>query len=324
MFSLKSFAYCVDKFFFEEKPTEGISLFRIIWISIILINYIFDYQNLSDFYGPDALISLDTVKGQFAFFHANLFHLSDGSYEFTNGLYIFYGFAILSSLIGFYTRPSLIAVLFCMVSFHQRNIWTLSSSEVLMRIVTILLIFTPCGHSFSVDSLVGKFFKKFKKKRNAPVWGQRLIQIQLSVVYLWTAWHKLKGETWFDGTALYYATRIENLTNFSVPYILDSLMCLKFMTWGTLLLEFSLGLLIWFKEFRKPLILLGFIFHLGIEFIMSIPFFEWIMVALLLNFYTPEEYRHFFNKIRIVIIKTVRSAAVNDEIKRRIISIIRF
>jgi hypothetical protein len=324
MFSIKSLVYHLDKFFFEEKPTEGISFFRIIWMVIILINYIFDFQNLSDIYGPDALISLETVKDQFPFFHANLFHLSDGSHRFVIGLYFFYGIVIVSSLIGFYTRPSLVAVLICMVSFHQRNIWTLSSSEVLIRIITILLIFTPCGHSFSLDSVIGKIFKKFKKKRNSPVWGQRLIQIQLSVVYLWTAWHKLKGETWFEGTAIYYATRIENLTNFTIPYVLDSLIFIKLMTWGTLLLEFSLGILIWFKEFRKPLIFIGVIFHLGIELIMSIPFFEWIMMALLMNFFSPEEYRQFFNKVRFLIIKLIQNTVVSDEFKKRIISIIRF
>jgi hypothetical protein len=324
MFSFKLLIHSLDKFFFEEKPTEGISFFRVIWISIIFFYYLIDGHNISDFYGPHALISLDTVREQFPYFHANIFHLSNGSYEFTYSLYIFYGIALICSFLGFYTKTSLVAVLFCMVSFHQRNIWALSSSEVLMRTMTILLIFTPCGNSFSVDSIIGKYFKKSKKKRNASVWGLRLIQIQLSVVYIWTAWHKLKGDTWFDGTAVYYATRIDNLTNFPLPYLLDSMTFLKLATWGTLLIEFSLGILIWFKEFRIFLIIIGIIFHLSIEYLMSIPFFEWYMIALLLNFFTPEEYRYYYGKIRFLMMNFIRNSSLSDAFKKRVIEVLRF
>ena len=131
-------------------------------------------------------------------------------------------------------------------------------------------------------------------------WALRLIQIQVSVVYLWTVWYKLTGVDWVDGTALYYATRLEDMTNFSLPIFLDSIVFVKIMTWGTLLLELALGTLIWSEKFRKPLILLGLAFHLGIEYLMSIPFFEIYMMALLLLFYSPEELRAFVWRVEIL------------------------
>jgi hypothetical protein len=148
----------------------------------------------------------------------------------------------------------------------------------------------------SFDSLLSRHYEQFKRPRVAPLWTWRLIQIQLSVVYLWTFWHKLKGDSWIDGTAVYYATRLETMTNFTIPYLMDSMTFLKYLTWGTLIAEFSLGALIWFDEFRKPLIFIGIVFHLGIEYIMSIPFFELIMISLLLNFFTPEEMKSFVTR----------------------------
>ena len=290
MFRFRSLLDFWNHFFFEEKTTEGISLFRILWMMIIFVHYLFDLSNISDFYGPHALTSIQTVKEQFPFFHANLFHLSNGGYEFTYGLALIYGIALITSIFGLYTRISIITVLLCMTSFHQRNIWLLSSSEVLMRTITLLLIFTPCGHSFSIDSLISF------RKRKWPIWGTRLIQIQLSVVYLWTAWHKLKGDTWIDGSAVYYATRLEGFTNNTLPFVLDSILFLKLATWGTLIVEMALASLIWFSEFRKPLIYIGIIFHLVIEYLMSIPFFELYMIALLCLFFTPEEIRMMVSK----------------------------
>jgi hypothetical protein len=279
-----------EKFFFEEKPTEGLAIFRIFWIGLIFVYFLLDLNNIHDFYGPHAIISLNTVKSQYPYIHGNLFHIFGSDYNFVYTLLALYGIALVSSILGFYTKTSLIVVIICMTSFHQRNIWLLSSAEVLMRTITLILLFTPCGNSFSLDSLRSKGSPK-----NKPVWGLRLLQIQLAVVYLWTFWHKLKGDTWIDGSAVYYATRLESMTNFKIPYLMNSIWALKLATWGTLALELALGTLIWFKEFRKPLIFLGILFHLSIEYLMSIPFFELYMIVLLINFYTPEEFRFVIN-----------------------------
>lgn len=312
-----------NKFFFEEKPTEGIALFRIIWISLILMYFIADLGNIQDFYGPHALISLNTTRDQFPFIHANLFHMFSLSYKFTHSLIIVYGISLVMSLLGIFTRQALIVVLLCMTSLHQRNIWLLSSSELLMRTITLLLIFSPCGHSLSIDSLIGRLSSGIRNKRNWPVWTLRIIQIQISVIYLWTVWHKLQGETWIDGTAVYYATRLEDLTNFTIPFLLNSLLFLKLMTWGTLLLEFSLGFFIWFKKWRRPIIITGMIFHLCIQYLMSVPFFELFMIALLVNFYTPEELKAFVDKVINSFIEGIQESTLGTEIKEKIIRTLR-
>ncbi len=298
MFSIKSFVKSWDKFFFEEKPTEGLALFRIFWMGMIFFTFLCDMANINDFFGPHAILSLQTVKGQFTNFHLNLFHRFDASYEITIAFAVIYGLAILSSILGFHTRTSLVVAMAMMVSFHQRNIWLLCSSEVLMRIIMVYLIFSPCGNSLSIDSLRAKA-GKILLPRTGSIWTLRLIQIQISVLYIWTVWHKLKGDDWIDGSALYYASRLENMTNLPLPYLMDSILFMKLSTWGTLVLELALGILIWFKEFRKPLILFGVIFHLGIEYLMSIPFFEINLIFLLMNFYTPEEHKAFVERMSL-------------------------
>jgi hypothetical protein len=323
MFSYKSLLSVWDKFFFEEKTTDGIAVFRIVWLGLIFLYYLLDLANVHDFYGPHALLSLETVRERFPYLHANLFHLFNGGYEFTYLLMGVYGVALLCSLVGFYTRPALVVALVCMTSFHQRNIWLLSSSEVLMRTITLLLIFSPCGHSLSVDSWLGRRMPAFRRKRLWPVWALRLIQIQVCVVYVWTVWHKLKGEDWFDGSAVYYATRLENMTNFTVPFVLDSIPLLRLATWGTLAIELALGILVWFKEFRRPVIIAGIFFHIGIEYVMSIPFFELYMIALLLNFFTPEEHAAFVVRLRTSVIDGIRGSTMAEGVKEKLIGVLR-
>ncbi|MFP5385110.1 MAG: HTTM domain-containing protein [Bacteriovoracia bacterium] len=312
-----------DNFFFQERPTEGIALFRIMWMGLIFLYFILDLANIQDFYGPHAIVSLTTVRDQFPYLQASLFHFFKPGYDAVYAIMTVYGLSLLASIFGLFTRTSLLIALICMTSLHQRNIWLLSSSELLMRTITFLLIFSPCAHSLSVDAFLGRYFPSFRQKKEWSFWSVRLIQIQISVIYLWTFWHKLKGETWIDGTAVYYATRLEHLSNSSLPWLMDSTWFLAALTWGTLILEFSLGILIWFKELRRPVIIAGVIFHLGIEYTMSIPFFELFMITLLVNFFTPEEMRGFVLKMQKTFIQGINESTISEGMKEKIIKSIR-
>jgi hypothetical protein len=279
------------------------------------LSFLFELGNFKDFYGPNALLSLETIRTQFPTFHLNIFHFFGVE---LNTLYFFaviWGIGLLFSTIGLYTRYSIIAVLICMVSFHQRNIWLLSSSEVLMRIITLYLACSPCGNSLSIDSLIAKRFVIFKKPSQWSPWAMKMIQLQTSVVYVWTVWHKLKGEDWFDGTALYYATRLEAMKNISIPFLMDSMFFIKSLTWSTLIIELALGIFLWFKETRLIVMILGILFHLGIEFTMSIPFFEIIMICLILSFLPSEKIREKVDQLKKLWLNSVQNSALPEKSK---------
>ena len=290
MFSYKSIVVSWNHFFFELQSTRGVGLFRIMWGILILFYFLFDISNLETFYGSKAILSLNSALSQFSYPHLNIFQFIGVT---NNTLYIFmtiYGMAILSFTVGYHTKQSLLILFICMVSLHQRNIWLLSSCDLLIRLITFYLLFTPCERSYSFDK------KRLNQKEFAELWGLRLIQIQVSVVYIITVWQKLKGESWLDGTALYYATRLEAFKNIEFSWLLDSIFNLKMITWITLALELALGIMIWFKEFKKSLVLLGVTFHVGIELMMSIPFFEIVMITLLMTF-VLDELVVFFSKL---------------------------
>jgi hypothetical protein len=298
MHSFQNLIHSWDNFFFKPRPVDSIALFRIIWMSLIFFGVLVEYYNIQDFYGPHAVASLKSVESEFNYPHLSIFQVFHPSYENLNLFFIIYLASLVFSIFGFYTRHAIVVVIICMTSLHQRNIWLLSSSELLMRITTIMLVFSPCAHAYSIDSALGKFKNYPDAGREWSSWVLRLIQIQLSVVYVWTVWNKIKGDTWFDGTAVYYATRLESMWNFPVPFLLDWLPFIKAATWGTLIIELGLGILIWFKEFQKPLIFIGIIFHLGIEYMMSIPFFEIVMILLLMLFIPSEDVKVFVQSLK--------------------------
>ena len=281
-----------DHFFFDPRPVESIALFRILWSVILLIYYFIELGNVTSFYSPEGLISLKTAELGMNYPHVGLFQFLPEGISSVYVLLVIYFLGLMGSLVGFYTRSSLFIVFICMISFHQRNIWILNSAEVLMRFVTLYLIFSPSGFAFSVDAK-----RKSYPKEWSP-WALRLLQLQLSVVYLWTFWHKIGGSDWVDGTAVYYATRLTNFRMMTIPFLLDSILLIKVYTWVTLALEFCLGAFLWVKEFRIGLIIMGLLFHLSLQLILDIPFFQIIMMALLLLFVQPEEVRALIQRFR--------------------------
>jgi hypothetical protein len=64
---------------------------------------------------------------------------------------------------------------------------------------------------------------------------------------------------------------------------------LKLGSWSALALEFSLGVLIWVKEFRYVLLALGVLFHLWLEYSLNIPLFQWDILSAYILFVDPKD-----------------------------------
>jgi hypothetical protein len=284
-------------YFFQERPVEGIALFRILFGLLTLSTFWQDALRMDDFWGPYAIQSVATGMKNYNFPVLNIFQHFHMSYGLLYFFVALQSLALICFTIGYKTRIASIVGFILLVSFQQRTINMLSSADLLMRIMMMYMMFAPSAHAYSVDALLAKL-KGTPLSRNYASWVHRLVQIQIAVVYVSTVIAKAKGETWLDGSAVYYATRLADLTRFPTPFILDWKWSLMLITWGTLIIEFALGTAIFIDEWRKQLIIFGIVFHLGIEYMMSIPTFEWLMIVGLLAMFKIDDYRLFDNWLR--------------------------
>jgi hypothetical protein len=280
-----------NNYFFIERDVDGISIFRILFGLLTLSTFFQDALYYKDFWGPNAIQSLETSMQNYRFPILNIFQYFN---PLTDNIVLFFVLLLIASLVlfiaGYKTRIVSIVSFILLVSFNQRTINMLSSADLLIRIILLLMIFAPCGNKYSLDAYFARKKGKPLKDKASP-WVHRLIQIQIAVVYVSTVIAKSHGETWLDGSAVYYASRLEDFVRFPVPLFLDWMWSIKLMTWGTLILEMALGTIIFIDEFRKPLIWIGIFFHLGIEYMMSIPTFEWLMIVCLLGMFKVDDYK---------------------------------
>jgi hypothetical protein len=98
------------------------------------------------------------------------------------------------------------------------------------------------------------------------------------------------------------------IQRFPVPAWTQQLWILKLVTWYTLALEFSLGVLIWFRPFRYPLLVLGLLFQLSIEYALNIPMFEWDVLTAYVLFVDPTDLQQIGRAAREFFLRRSRRA----------------
>ncbi len=104
-----------------------------------------------------------------------------------------------------------------------------------------------------------------------------LCQLQLVLIYLLSGYDKLMSKAWRSGDAIYSITNLETYSN---PWFAITLNKSIFavIAWWVILFELSFPLLIWFSRFRIPILIIGFLFHMGIIFFLNLPDFGIIMI----------------------------------------------
>jgi len=287
---LRSLFEAWNAFFFAPQSPIPIALFRIIYGLLVIATLTLLRPDWLAWYGPHAWDSLSTMHTLEPGTRLNLFAVIPQTDAWINGLFwIFLGSAILLT-IGFLTRLNSLLVFLCLASIHQRNVYILHAGDTFLRVAGFFLIFAPAGAALSIDRLI----RIRRGKEDASIqprspWAQRMIQFELALMYFATFCVKLKGAPWLQGTATYYILHLDEFKRFPIPsWFLHPLM-LKLESWTALVLEFSLGVLIWVKELRYIILTLGLLFHLSLEYALNIPLFQWDILSAYVLFIDPAD-----------------------------------
>ncbi|MEK2690183.1 HTTM domain-containing protein [Bdellovibrio sp. GT3] len=299
-------------FFFKPQPVNHIGLMRVLFGLILIFNWYMIWSYLDVFWGVDGLVTLKTSIEYGSSLRFSLFDLMPNDPRVPALLAIVNLMAAIGVTLGLFTRTSMVVAFVTLLSFQNRNDFILNSGDIVLRNILFFMMFSAAGKAYSLDQWIKSLrHGKWKVPVMERPWAVRLIQIQFCVIYVATVLFKIKGNSWVDGTAIYIATRLDEFVRYPVP-LLNSLAVIKVMTWSTLVVEFAMGTLVWFKDLRYWILLAGIGLHLGIEVVMSIPMFEWVMIAAMLSLVDPYDfvkfenagkawlmkYRYRFNKMR--------------------------
>jgi hypothetical protein len=167
-------------------------------------------------------------------------------------------------------------------------------------LLLLLLMFAPSGRAFSVPALLRRLVSG-SRDVGAPLTVQRLIQVQVSIVYFYAALHKLTGQFLGGrvladviGSAIWRGHLGQAVTAWLSPAALEwlrvSVVNPRFWipsAWLTVALELTLPVALWIPRWRIPAMIFGVGFHLAIGYTMNIESFSLAMIASYLLFLDP-------------------------------------
>jgi antimicrobial peptide system SdpB family protein len=272
-------------FFFAPVSVYPIALFRIVFGCVLLLDAIYVYSNAKLYLGPAGLTEyhryFKSARGQ----SMSLFLYLPGTMKSVHFIMIVHFIAVIMLILGLFTPISVIIAFITTRSIVSRGAHLTNGGDAVAKVMCFLLIFTPCGQALSLDSLLFNIPQSTEgtAQMQAP-WAQRLMQIQLCFIYFNTMYWKLKGATWRNGTAVYYAVSNEMYRLFKFPDILLNAPMVKTMTWGVLVLEFVLAPGLWIEELRPWLMASAVLMHLGFMLFLNIHLFSLYMIAALFLF----------------------------------------
>jgi hypothetical protein len=252
-----------ERFWFEPRSLAPLALVRIAFGVLVFLWALSVLPDAKTFFGPGGVLTdAPSRDGTWS-----LLHVWDSDTAAVL-LVLLLGIGGLCLAAGFAPRVSSVVVFVAFVSLGNRNPFIGNSGDALLRVLSLYMV---CA-AFAPRS----------------TWPLRLVQIQLSLIYIGTVWAKLRGHDWPGGDAVAYAFRLEDLARFAMPDVGASELAANVLTYGVLALEAALGVLIWVPRLRPWVLLGGVCLHLGIEYRLRVGFFSWAILTTYLAFVPAE------------------------------------
>lgn len=130
-----------------------------------------------------------------------------------------------------------------------------------------------------------------------PAYGLRILQWQLMLIYWVTIWLKAPDKYWREGEVISHFG-VSMFARSPDPAFADIGVWDPIFTWGTLLIELSLPLLLWKRNTRWFALALGLCFHGGIAVVGRLGLFSLAMVPMYLAFLEREDFEGFGSVVR--------------------------
>lgn len=205
--------------------------------------------------------------------------------------------------IGWHSRLAALVVFVLIVSFEHRNPWVWNSGDIVVRLEALFLALSPCGAALSLDQQ--RAGATFWSAQRRPQWPLRLMQLQLSLIYLASVLSKINGSAWPQGTAVSYALRLQDMLLVRAPdWLTESALLMNIATWGSLGVELSLAILVWNHRLRPWVLAAGVLMHTLIMITIAVGFFTLAMFVLYLAFVPPKTVQRLPRNTKDAVTKT--------------------
>jgi hypothetical protein len=274
---------------------RSLAIFRVGIALILLVDLYIRVDSIKVHYSDEGVLPRDVlIEHSIEPWNLSL-HLISGLWQVQFILFTVAAICAFALLVGYRTRLATILSWVLLISLHTRNPIVLQGGDILLRMLLFWAMFLPLGAYWSVD-------QKFKPSFLNPVFSIASLGLLLQIcfVYWFSALMKTDDVWRVDGTAVWYALRIEQYVTPLGQYLLQFPNLLKFLTFATLAVE-SVGPFfafspIWTGPLRFATVVMFILFHVFMGLAMELGPFSYICIVAWLVF-LPSWFWDFFKKV---------------------------
>ncbi|SFS30625.1 HTTM domain-containing protein [Marininema halotolerans] len=241
---------------------------------------------------------------------------------FLEGVYFGGILATLLFTIGYRTRLFSIITFVIFWSFYFRNPFITNGGENILRLEMFYLLFANAGAYFSVDHSRKKQRRRLAKAHRLFPYQAALhnfavaaIALQLLFMYFTAGMYKVMGSMWQNGTAVYYAMRVQDYVWPGISEIVwSSEGLILFLTYSSVLFQIAFPFLL-LNRYTKYFAVFGaMFFHLGVGLLMNLMLFSWYMISCEFILLTDRDYRRIREWLRRITHKKKKTAPDQDDV----------
>ena len=306
-----SFLAVLQDFFFRPSSAHALAVIRIATGSMIAYIHLVWMLNLEAFMGPVALINNATWRG----LHNGPVPDFKWTYlaqtESMSLIWCHEIFACIAGLmlaVGCCTRTfSVLAWFTTLMTAHRMTGMLFGLDQISLMLAMYLCLARP-GNVWSVDSLLHRSFQNayanhawLRIMSGLPemecglempaCWSNnfatRLIQLHLCVIYLFGGLGKLRGEMWWDGSAMWYSIAAYEYQSMDMTWTGHFAILSSLATHLTLFWEVSYCAMIWPRWTRPWALGVACLVHGGIALFLGMITFGLMMIVANVAFVPP-------------------------------------
>lgn len=294
-----------NRFWFRPYSAHTLAAIRIATGLMLAYVHAIWLYDITAFMGPDAWIDGETIRS----LHSQRSKWSYLWYiQSVPLLSLHQVVAILASLamaIGMGTRLVIPLVWFMTLMVCHRMTGLLFGLDQVVMMLSMYLMVSLCGAEWSWDAWWRDRTKRptsFLFPASRPdSWNTiatRLMQLHLCVVYLFGGVSKLRGDMWWDGSALWFAAASYEYQSLDLTWIGRYPTMTAFLTHITLFWETFYIATVWPKATRPWTLAMALMVHLGIAMFLGMITFGSMMIVANAAFIDPETTRRTSQVVR--------------------------
>ncbi len=283
-----------SRIWFEDSPTTPLELARMGIGAALLIHYGLATPYIFDFWGAAGWVPLDIANTDNPW-SLSLFFCLTRPWQLATFHALFLG-CCAAFMVGWRTSWVKWVLLIGEISYaHRAPILVYGVDKILASLLLILCL-APIGRAMSLDRVRAvRAVKRNNLDATLPPYSSpwtgactRLMQIQMAVLFFYSAISKLGGNDWWNGDAIWFVFSTDEFYRPALLNVLASQYWLvNISTYGTILIEIAFPFLIWQRRTR-PYLLAGAIFlHVQFAVLMGLFYFSFVMIMGHMSFVRP-------------------------------------